>query len=148
MLADKPPLIFDYIRNAWTELTRSHESLVVQAADPKIPTSTGDKLLVYIGHAEDPETIARQLSRALKSAADFEKIEIQKLPPDPSQIHRHGLLYLPYPYVVPGGRFNEMYGWDSFFIQMGLLRDGQVELAKDMADDALYEVREYGKVLN
>ena len=41
-----------------------------------------------------------------------------------------------------------MYGWDSFFIQMGLLRDGQIELAKDMADDALYEVREYGKVLN
>ena len=41
-----------------------------------------------------------------------------------------------------------MYGWDSFFIEMGLLRDGQFGLAKDMADNFLYEVREYGKVLN
>ena len=27
----------------------------------------------------------------------------------------HGLLYLPHPYLVPGGRFNEMYGWDTAF---------------------------------
>lgn len=80
--------------------------------------------------------------------ADFQKIVLQRLPADPSTIREPGLLYLPEPYVVPGGRFNEMYGWDSFFIQMGLLRDGDVELAKNMADDALYEVREYGKVLN
>src|ERR1700689_5092591 len=56
--------------------------------------------------------------------------------------------YLPHPYVVPGGRFNEMYGWDSFFIQMGLLRDGELGLARDLANNALYEVREYGKVVN
>jgi alpha,alpha-trehalase len=41
-----------------------------------------------------------------------------------------------------------MYGWDSFFIQMGLLRDGQYELARDIADNFLYEVESYGKVLN
>ena len=41
-----------------------------------------------------------------------------------------------------------MYGWDSFFIQMGLLRDGQLALAEDLANNVLYEVREYGKVLN
>jgi alpha,alpha-trehalase len=33
---------------------------------------------------------------------------------------------------VPGGRFNEMYGWDSFFVQMGLPRDGDVDVARDM----------------
>ena len=65
-----------------------------------------------------------------------------------SQVREHGLLYLPKPYVVPGGRFNEMYGWDSFFIQLGLLRDGQVKLARDIADNFLYEIREYGMVLN
>src|SRR5690348_8460141 len=41
-----------------------------------------------------------------------------------------------------------MYGWDSYFIQKGLLRDGEIQLAKDMADDFLYEIREYGKILN
>jgi alpha,alpha-trehalase len=52
------------------------------------------------------------------------------------------------PYVVPGGRFNEMYGWDSYFIEVGLLHDGRVALARNMVDNLLYEVREYGKVLN
>ena len=50
--------------------------------------------------------------------------------------------------MVPGGRFNEMYGWDSYFIQLGLLRDGRVSLARDMADNFLYEIRNYGKILN
>jgi alpha,alpha-trehalase len=50
--------------------------------------------------------------------------------------------------VVPGGRFNEMYGWDSAFIVAGLLRDGQTALARDMVDNQLYEVRHYGGVLN
>ena len=79
---------------------------------------------------------------------DLLSIELRRLPSDLASVREHGLLYLPRPYVVPGGRFNEMYGWDSFFIQMGLLRDGELGLAQDMADNLLYEVREYGKVLN
>src|SRR5205085_12314477 len=82
------------------------------------------------------------------SATDFAKIELRQLPDDLSQINQQGLLYLPNPYVVPGGRFNEMYGWDSYFIQVGLLRDGEIDLAKDMIDNFLYEVENYGKVLN
>ena len=42
-----------------------------------------------------------------------------------SEIAKPGLLYLPNRYVVPGGRFNEMFGWDSYFIILGLLRDGR-----------------------
>ncbi len=57
-------------------------------------------------------------------------------------------MYLPRPYVVPGGRFDEMYGWDSYFIQIGLIRDGETGLAKDMADIFLQEIREYGRILN
>jgi alpha,alpha-trehalase len=52
------------------------------------------------------------------------------------------------PYVVPGGRFNELYGWDSYFIVLGLLQDGRTDLARDMADNLLYEVQYYGKVCN
>ena len=50
--------------------------------------------------------------------------------------------------MVPGGRFNEMYGWDSYFIVLGLLRDERAALARDMVDNFLYEVRHYGGVLN
>ncbi|MCL5021124.1 MAG: alpha,alpha-trehalase [Bacteroidetes bacterium] len=52
------------------------------------------------------------------------------------------------PFVVPGGRFNEMYGWDSYFITLGLLQDGKVALAKSMVDNFIYEIDNYGKILN
>ena len=55
----------------------------------------------------------------------------------------HGL-----PFVVPGGRFNELYGWDSYFIVLGLLHDGFVELAKSMVAHFLYEIEHYGQILN
>jgi len=52
------------------------------------------------------------------------------------------------PFVVPGGRFNEMYGWDSYFESIGLLIDGRVDLAMAMADNFAYQIRYYGKILN
>jgi alpha,alpha-trehalase len=52
------------------------------------------------------------------------------------------------PFVVPGGRFNEMYGWDSYFEGIGLLLDGRVDLAKAMVDNFCYQIRYYGKILN
>jgi alpha,alpha-trehalase len=54
----------------------------------------------------------------------------------------------PVPFVVPGGRFNEMYGWDSYFITLGLLEDNHIQLAKSMVDNFVYEVTHYGKILN
>lgn len=52
------------------------------------------------------------------------------------------------PFVVPGGRFNEMYGWDSYFEGIGLLIDHRIDLAKAMVDNFCYQVKYYGKILN
>lgn len=52
------------------------------------------------------------------------------------------------PFVVPGGRFNEMYGWDSYFEGVGLLLDNRRDLAKAMVDNFSYQIRYYGKILN
>ncbi|KAI8928960.1 trehalase-domain-containing protein [Entophlyctis helioformis] len=52
------------------------------------------------------------------------------------------------PFVVPGGRFNEMYGWDSYFEALGLLADGRVELGRGMVENFWYEIEHYGKILN
>lgn len=52
------------------------------------------------------------------------------------------------PFVVPGGRFNEMYGWDSYFEGIGLLIDGRTDLAKAMVDNFVYQINHYGKILN
>ncbi|MHB2018034.1 MAG: trehalase family glycosidase [Candidatus Xenobia bacterium] len=59
-----------------------------------------------------------------------------------------GLLYVPNDFVVPGGRFNEQYGWDSYFTIRGLLEDGHTDLARDMVNNLMFEVKHYGKVLN
>src|SRR5262249_12406397 len=58
------------------------------------------------------------------------------------------LLYLDHSYVVPGGRFNEMYGWDSYFIIRGLLLDHRIELARGMVENFFFEIEHYGSVLN
>ncbi|WP_299216121.1 alpha,alpha-trehalase [uncultured Dokdonia sp.] len=52
------------------------------------------------------------------------------------------------PFVVPGGRFNEMYGWDSYFEGVGLLLDNRIDLAKAMVDNFCYQIKHYGKILN
>ena len=52
------------------------------------------------------------------------------------------------PFVVPGGRFNELYGWDSYFESLGLIIDGRVDLAKGMVTNFIFEIKHYGKILN
>lgn len=59
-----------------------------------------------------------------------------------------GILYLPEPFVVPGGRFAEMYGWDSYFIGQGLLASGRPDLARSMVENQVYLVEQYGKIPN
>lgn len=61
---------------------------------------------------------------------------------------RSSLIPLPYPYVVPGGRFREVYYWDSYFTMLGLVRSGRVDLVKDMLDNFAYLVRAVGHIPN
>ncbi|WP_342238475.1 alpha,alpha-trehalase TreA [Inquilinus sp. OTU3971] len=58
------------------------------------------------------------------------------------------LLPLPHPYVVPGGRFREVYYWDSYFTMLGLEADGRHDLARNMVDNFAYEIDTYGHVPN
>ncbi|GMM36743.1 alpha,alpha-trehalase [Saccharomycopsis crataegensis] len=52
------------------------------------------------------------------------------------------------PYVVPGGRFNELYGWDSYMISLGCLIDNRVDLAQGMVEHFIFQINHYGKILN
>ncbi len=144
--AQRTPILA-YIKQTWGVLTRSNRTLAAAAVDPKFKPQPDGRWPVYVTSSENIGQIESALRREMPDA-DFRKIEVLRLPPDASRIDRQGLLYLPRPYVVPGGRFNEMYGWDSYFIQLGLLRDDLVPLARDLADNFLYEIRNYGKVLN
>jgi alpha,alpha-trehalase len=58
------------------------------------------------------------------------------------------LLTLPLPYVVPGGRFREMYYWDSYFTMLGLLQSGRHDRVEDMVRDFGYLIDTFGHVPN
>lgn len=57
-------------------------------------------------------------------------------------------LSLPAPYVVPGGRFREIYYWDSYFTMLGLKADGQQPLIESMLTDFESLVDRYGFIPN
>jgi alpha,alpha-trehalase len=64
--------------------------------------------------------------------------------PDP----RSSLIPLPGSYVVPGGRFREVYYWDSYFTMLGLIEDGRTDLVKNMLDGFAHLVRTVGHIPN
>ncbi|MEC9481721.1 MAG: alpha,alpha-trehalase TreF [Halomonas sp.] len=57
-------------------------------------------------------------------------------------------LRLRYPYLIPGGRFNEIYYWDSYFIMLGLEESGRHDLACNLVHNLAHLIREYGHVPN
>jgi len=136
-----------FIHDSWPVLTRTAADLPSAARDDKVAHPLGTPWPVYLPADEDRAAVEARLA-ALLPASRFREIVLRTLPAGGAPIAPPGLLYLPRPYVVPGGRFNEMYGWDSAFILGGLLRDGQIELARGIVDNFLYEVRHYGAVLN
>ncbi|KAK3646302.1 alpha,alpha-trehalase nth1 [Elasticomyces elasticus] len=52
------------------------------------------------------------------------------------------------PFVVPGGRFNELYGWDSYMETLGLLVNDREDLCESMVKHFCFCIRHYGKILN
>jgi alpha,alpha-trehalase len=64
--------------------------------------------------------------------------------PDP----RSSLIPLPNPYVVPGGRFREVYYWDSYFTMLGLVESGRLDLVKSMLDNFAHLIRTVGHIPN
>jgi alpha,alpha-trehalase len=136
--------ILSYISSAWDTLTRSMTECA-SVVDPKIKVAP---VLYLPAEVAEPAAVH-------KLAVDC-NVRIEHLPAaihrlgeiDTGKIQPHGLLYLPDKYVVPGGRFNEMYGWDSYFIIRGLLRAGRVDLARGMVDNFFFEIEHYGAMLN
>lgn len=61
---------------------------------------------------------------------------------------KSSLLPLPNDYVVPGGRFAELYYWDSYFTMLGLAESGRHDLLRAMANNFAYLIDTYGHVPN
>jgi alpha,alpha-trehalase len=136
-----------YVKKSWSILERNLGEALDALTDEKVARREKARPLLYISQKEDIDAIAAKL-KSVCSAEHLDQIELRRLPASWRDVEHHGLLYLPNHYVVPGGSFNEMYGWDSYFITRGLLREGDVEFAREMADNLFYQVDKYGTVLN
>ena len=64
------------------------------------------------------------------------------------QMNTSSLIPLPYPYVVPGGRFREIYYWDSFFTMQGLAASDRWDLIESMLDNFAYLIDTVGFIPN
>ena len=150
-------MIRDYF---WKGLTRTMDEKGIENLihDTKNETLTSSKLRIYIPYKD---TLALQYYRKLERTLPVEAIQlpehvspqfVKSINDKPGilslKLEKHNGEIKGVPFVVPGGRFNEMYGWDSYFESVGLLIDGKVELAKAMADNFQYEIEYYGKILN
>jgi len=58
------------------------------------------------------------------------------------------LLPLPHPYIVPGGRFREIYYWDSYFTMLGLRESGDEPMIRSMVENFAYLIKNYGYIPN
>ena len=141
-----PENILVYIKHAWTTLSRSMNECS-SIADPKFSAGTQAVLYLPFGVPTPPAVEKLQKECNVKVAHLPKPIkELGDVMPE--QLAVSGLLYVPNRYVVPGGRFNEMYGWDSYFIIRGLLEDNERDLARGMIENFFYEIENYGAILN
>jgi alpha,alpha-trehalase len=133
----------DYISQAWGTLTRSMSDCK-SVYDPKAANSV---LYLPAGFAEPAAVAAMEKSCSVR--IEHLPVKLERLGQiDVATMSPQGLLYLDHPYVVPGGRFNEQYGWDSYFIVRGLVEAGRVDLARDMVENFFFEIDHYGGLLN
>ncbi|MEM7085055.1 MAG: alpha,alpha-trehalase [Bacteroidota bacterium] len=150
-------MIRDYF---WGGLTRTMDANGIEAllSDTKNETIEGNVLRVYVPYRD---RLALDYYQKLQESMAIEVVQLpENVTPEyvRSINDKSGILSLKLseingvikgePFVVPGGRFNEMYGWDSYFESIGLLLDGRVDLAKAMANNFQYEINYYGKILN
>jgi alpha,alpha-trehalase len=133
--------ILQYISDGWDNLERS----LTDCKTFEDVKAEGEPILYLPADVGTPSGLSEMQERC--------RVHVEHLPATisdqtVSKIQKHGLLYLENPYVVPGGQFNEMYGWDSYFIIRGLLRDHRRDLAKGMVENFFFEIQHYGGVLN
>jgi len=137
-----------YIHKSWDELSRSMTDCH-SLTDIKVTSNPVLYLPAEVPIPADVQALTAQCG--VKVAALPKRIEkLGDLMPEQLAAAgmAPGLLYLPNKYVVPGGRFNEMYGWDSYFIVLGLIADRREELARGMVENFFFEIEHYGAVLN
>ena len=119
---------------------------IIMAAYTREKPATIDRLRAFVlahftvpGENDHPSIGLRAHIRAL-----WRQLTRQPAEPAPGS----SALALPEPYVVPGGRFREIYYWDSYFTMLGLKADRQQALIESMLADFTNLIERYGHIPN
>lgn len=95
--------------------------------------------------------VVSEKERSIKPAADIRR-QIDRLwtvlQRDKDDRKDSSLIALPHSYVVPGGRFREIYYWDSYFTMLGLAESGKVDSVEDMVKNFAYLLDQVGMIPN
>jgi alpha,alpha-trehalase len=151
----------------WKNLERRlDESLIeVAARDPKdrsgrpstriyVPAGALDQFEYYKDVAKRrpeirldvqllPEVITHEYYRALNHKPGVLALEMEQITTPSGEKQMRGI-----PFIVPGGVYNELYDWDSYFIALGLLLDDEIHLVKSLVQNFVFELQHYGLIPN
>jgi len=101
----------------------------------ELPRPVGEGVALGAARARTMEDHVRALWPILTRQPDSADAQLSLIP-------------LPHPYVVPGGRFREVYYWDSYFTMLGLVASGRTDLVRSMLDNFAYLVETTGHIPN
>jgi len=90
------------------------------------------------------QTIMSNSDRPLASHVEMLWNELTRQPVD----EKSSLIKLPKPYIVPGGRFREIYYWDSYFTMLGLQVSGKYDMIENMVDNFSFLIEKFGYIPN
>jgi alpha,alpha-trehalase len=112
----------------------------------------GFDLKVFVGQYFSPPIAATDVYRSNVRAGLRAHLDtlwtVLRRPAQAEAGQYSSLLPLPHPYLVPGGRFREMYYWDSYFTMLGLREAGRTALVRDMVADFASLIDRYGHIPN
>ncbi|RZK22874.1 MAG: alpha,alpha-trehalase TreA [Hymenobacter sp.] len=124
----------------------------VVAAYERQRTQPGFDLKVFVGQYFTPPVAATDVYRSNVQAGIRAHLDtlwtVLRRPAQAEAAQFSSLLPLPRPYLVPGGRFREIYYWDSYFTMLGLRQAGRTALLRDMVANFGYLIDHYGHVPN
>lgn len=102
----------------------------------------------HFEYPEIPETEYQSGGRPIREHLEMLWGSLLRPPVPETSSGRSSLLPLPHPYIVPGGRFREVYYWDSYFTMLGLQESGRTDIIENMLDNFAHLAITYGHVPN
>lgn len=122
--------------------------VILQAYD-NASTAPNFSLQSFVyAHFDIPTPVAVKGIETLPDMQGYIEHMWQVLARQPDQSRQDSLIPLPYDYIVPGGRFREIYYWDSYFTALGLIEAGHKHMAQEMLRNFLYLIDTVGHVPN